>query len=237
MIATCKSFSRSLRYPRCPSFTPQSGDIIIDGSCDNVDECLRRSSEAQEKGLEFLSLAILGTDADARQGPALLSSGTKSTYDLLEPLLNKVACEVDHRPCIAYVGTACTAVYAKHAVGALENAELQLLAELFDVMKQGKMNLTEIGAIFADWDKADGSFLLRSLTTVLQKKDCDVEGCKPTDNMLVDRINDFPPSAKSPADLTVLAADIQASMSVPAGAWDARFAACEKDVRVKRTGG
>ena len=223
-----------MRYLFQILFNTQSGDVIIDGSCDNVDECVRRSAEAQEKGLEFLSLAILGTDSDARQGPALLCSGSKSTYDAIEPLLNKVACEVDHRPCLAYVGTAATAVYAKHAIAALETAELQLLAEMVDVMKQGKMNLTEIASILGDWDKQDGSFLLQSLTAVLKKKDCDVEGCKPSDNSLVDRISDFPPNPKNTADLTSLAAEIHASMSIPAGAWEARNASTEKDVRVKR---
>ena len=215
----------------------QSGDVIIDGSCDNVDECLRRSAEAQEKGVELLSLAILGTDSDARQGPALLCSGSKSLYDAIEPLLNKVACEVDHRPCLAHVGTAAAAVAAKHAVAALETAELQLLAEMVDVMKQGKLNLTEIASILGDWDKQDGSFLLQSLTAVLKKKDCDVEGCKPSDNSLVDRINDFPPNPKNTADLTALAADIQASMSIPAGAWEARNASSEREARVKRIHG
>ncbi|CBK22995.2 uncharacterized protein [Blastocystis hominis] len=211
----------------------ESGDVIIDGSCDNVDECLRRSAEAQEKGVELLSLAILGTDSDARQGPALLCSGSKSLYDAIEPLLNKVACEVDHRPCLAHVGTAAAAVAAKHAVAALETAELQLLAEMVDVMKQGKLNLTEIASILGDWDKQDGSFLLQSLTAVLKKKDCDVEGCKPSDNSLVDRISDFPPNPKNTADLTALAADIQASMSIPAGAWEARNASSERETRVK----
>ena len=223
-----------MRYLFQIPLNTQSGDVIIDGSCDNVDECVRRSAEAQEKGLEFLSLAILGTDSDARQGPALLCSGSKSTYDAIEPLLNKVACEVDHRPCLAYVGPAATAVYAKHALAALETAELQLLAEMVDLMKQGKMNLTEIGSILGDWDNQDGSFLLQSLTAVLKKKDCDVEGCKPSDNSLVDRISDFPPNPKNTADLTSLAAEIHASMSIPAGAWEARNASSEKEVRVKR---
>ena len=226
-----------MRYILLFPFSFQSGDVVIDGSCDNVDECVRRSSEVQEKGVEFLSLAILGSDTDAREGPAMASSGSKSTYDLLEPLLNKVACEVDHRPCIAYIGSAATAVLAKQAVAALENGDLQLLAELIDVMRQGKMNWTEIASILGDWDKADGRFILHSLTAVLQKKDCDVEGCKPSDNTLVDRINDFPPNPKSPADLSTLAAVIQASLSIPAGAWEARNASLEKDVRVKRTDG
>ena len=101
-------------------------------------------------------------------------------------------------------------------------------------MKQGKMNLTEIASILGDWDNQDGSFLLQSLTAVLKKKDCDVEGCKPSDNSLVDRISDFPPNPKNTADLTSLAAEIHASMSIPAGAWEARNASTEKDVRVKR---
>ena len=51
-----------------------------------------------------MTMAIMGTDSDMHTGPAFLASGSKAVYDLVEPMLNKVAAEANHHACAGYIG-------------------------------------------------------------------------------------------------------------------------------------
>ena len=199
-----------------------------------MDECIRRGAEAQEKGVEYMTLGILGTDRDARTGPSFIPSGSKSVFDTMEPLLNKVACEVDHHACVGYVGSGMIAVLAKQAIDALENGEWQLVAEMFDVMRLARMSNQEMASSFSQWATSDETPLFETVSVILEKKDTDVDGCKPSDNFLIDRIADVPPSMKLPADWSSLSPSVEESVSIPASAVDLRFVAYDKETRVKR---
>ena len=212
----------------------QSGDILIDGSCDAVEECTRRSTEVQEKGIQYVTMVITGTDEDARKGPSFLPSGPKIAYDEIEPILNKVAAEVENHACVGYLGEGVAAVYVKMIVDAIEMGECQLLAEVYDMWRQARLSNTEMADTFTEWNKTEESnYLLSISSTILAKKDCDVEGCKPSDYFLIDRIYDQPAKKKVNTPILTESMNGKASVDMMATALYERYEASMKEDRAK----
>ena len=212
----------------------QAGDVIIDGGCDSISECDRRCKEVEEKGFQYMTMAILGTENDMHTGPAFVASGTKSVYDLVEPMLNKVAAEANHHACAGYIGKGSAAVFVKSLCDALEIGESQLLAETYDLMRQMRLSNNEMGDTYAEWNKRDqASYLLQITSTIVSKKDTDVEGGKPSDNFLVERIWDQAPQKKSGVEVMGESATIHSSGSVIDSAIFARYSTCSREQRVK----
>lgn len=207
---------------------------MIDGSNDSVSECERRSQEVEEKGIQYITMAITGSDVDARKGPAFLPSGPRDAYEAIKPILNKVAAEVDHHACVGYLGTGASAAFVHMICGSLEIGESELLAECYDLMRQMRLSNTEMGDLFADWNKgAQASFLLEITATIVRKKDADVDGCKPSDHFLVERIVDQAPLKKSGVETLGESAAAQASSSVLDSAVFARYMTCSREQRAK----
>lgn len=178
-------------------------------------------------------MAIAGSDEDARKGPAFLPSGPKAAYDAIEPILSKIAAEVDGHACMGYLGEGAAAVYVKMIVDALEMSECQLLAEVYDMWRQARLNNTEMADAFADWNKTEESYLLSIMSAIVSKKDTDVDGCKPSDYFLVDRIWDQPSKKKVSTPVISESVTAGASVELLANAIYERYEASMKEDRVK----
>ncbi|KAK8821905.1 hypothetical protein WA538_000003 [Blastocystis sp. DL] len=215
----------------------EAGDIVIDGSCDSVVECDRRRAELEEKQVQYATMAIAGSDDDARKGPAFLVSGAKETFDAVEPMLSKVAAKMNDRACVGLVGSGSLAAFVKMLVDGLELGECELLAEQYDLQRQMHLNNPEMSETFSTWNEGEqASFLLATTATILAKKDTDVEGCKPSDNFLVDRIVDQAPAKRCAADVPGESVTATTSGSVLSSAMFARFASSSREERSKVNG-
>ena len=207
---------------------------MIDGSCDSVVECDRRRAELEEKQVQYATMVIAGSDDDARKGPAFLVSGAKETFDAVEPMLSKVAAKVNDRACVGLVGSGSLAAFVKMLVDGLELGECELLAEQYDLQRQMHLNNPEMSETFSTWNEGEqASFLLATTATILAKKDTDVEGCKPSDNFLVDRIVDQAPAKRCAADVPGESVAATTSGSVLSSAMFARFASSSREERSK----
>lgn len=187
-------------------------------------ECDRRRAELEEKQIQYATMAIAGSDDDARKGPAFLVSGAKETFDAVEPMLSKVAAKVNDRACVGLVGSGSSAAFVKMLVDGLELGECELLAEQYDLQRQMHLNNPEMSETFSTWNEGEqASFLLATTAIILAKKDTDVEGCKPSDNFLVDRIVDQAPAKRCAADVPGESVTATTSGSVLSSAMFARL--------------
>ena len=208
--------------------------MIIDGSCDSVAECTRRSEEVKEKGIHYMTMAIAGSDDDIRKGPSFLTSGPKEAYDLLEPILSKVAAQVNDRACVGYLGEGVSGVYVKMVVEALEHGESQFLAEIYDLWRQARFSNKEMSDLFAEWNKSEEENYLLSISSIIvNKKDSDVDGCKPSDYMLIDKIWDQPSKKKVNTPLMSETVTADATIDMIATALFERYEASMKEDRAK----
>ena len=95
------------------TFISQPGDIIIDGGNEWFPNSVRRSKELEEDGIHFVGMGVSGGEEGARYGPSLMPGGPKEAYTALEPILTKIAAQVDDGPCVTYIGEIGAGNYVK----------------------------------------------------------------------------------------------------------------------------
>ena len=70
----------------------------------------------------------------ARNGPSLMPGGPREAYHLLEPILVKIAAQVDGMPCVTYIGELGSGNYVKMVHNGIEYGDMQLIAEAYDIL-------------------------------------------------------------------------------------------------------
>ena len=163
------------------------GDTIIDGGNSLFDDTARRTTELENTGLTFIGMGVSGGEEGALKGPSLMPGGTKAAYDNLEPILVKIAAQVDDGPCVTYIGPGGAGHYVKMVHNGIEYGDMQLIAEAYDLLKN-VLNLDhkEIHQVFTDWNKTAEleSFLIRITADIFKVMDPD------TNQALVELIMD-----------------------------------------------
>ena len=163
------------------------GDTIIDGGNSLYEDTERRTKDLESTGLGFVGMGVSGGEEGALKGPSLMPGGTESGYRDLEPILTKIAAQVDDGPCVTYIGPGGAGHYVKMVHNGIEYGDMQLIAEAYDLMKNA-LNLSgdELEEVFSKWNKTDelDSFLIEITADIFSNID-------PETNMpLVDSILD-----------------------------------------------
>jgi 6-phosphogluconate dehydrogenase len=103
-------------------------------------------------------MGISGGEEGARKGPSLMPGGPKEAYDLIEPLLTRCAAEVEDGTCLAYLGPIGAGNYVKMVHNGIEYGDMQLIAEIYDVLKNlAGLDNEQIAKVGATVD-SQGSF-------------------------------------------------------------------------------
>ena len=141
----------------------EEGDMIIDGGNSLYEDTERRTKYLEPTGLGFVGMGVSGGEEGALKGPSLMPGGTKSAYHELEPILVKIAAQVDDGPCVTFVGPGGAGHYVKMVHNGIEYGDMQLIAEAYDVLKNGLgLSNEKLHSVFTDWNKTDelNSFLI-----------------------------------------------------------------------------
>ena len=151
----------------------EPGDIIVDAGNAHFPDTIRRENALRERGLHFVGSGVSGGEEGALNGPSIMPGGTKESYDRLGPMLEDISAKVDGVPCCTYVGPDGAGHFVKMVHNGIEYADMQLIAEAYDLLRQGLgASAEEIGDIFAEWNKGDlESFLIEISADVLKHKD------------------------------------------------------------------
>jgi 6-phosphogluconate dehydrogenase len=163
------------------------GDTIIDGGNSLYNDTERRTKDLESTGLGFMGMGVSGGEEGALNGPSLMPGGTEAGYRDLEPILVKIAAQVDDGPCVTYIGPGGAGHYVKMVHNGIEYGDMQLIAEAYDLMKN-TLNLTgeELHEVFEQWNHTDelNSFLIEITADIFNYKD------PKTNQPLVDSILD-----------------------------------------------
>ncbi|RXR24736.1 NADP-dependent phosphogluconate dehydrogenase [Oerskovia turbata] len=153
----------------------EQGDIIIDAGNAHFPDTRRREAELKEKGLHYVGTGVSGGEEGALNGPSIMPGGAPESYETLGPILEDISAKVDGVPCCTYVGPDGAGHFVKMVHNGIEYADMQLIAEAYDLLKQGLgASAQEIGEIFAEWNKGDlESFLIEITADVLQHVDAE----------------------------------------------------------------
>lgn len=206
----------------------------MDGGNEWFEESIRRTKYLEEKGFNFVSMGVSGGEIGARHGPSLMPSGRKESYDALESILTKIAAQVDNEACVTYIGGAGSGNYVKMVHNGIEYGDMELIIEVYHMLKNAGFSNDEMSGIFREWNKGElESYLVEITSLILAKHDEDVSDLPAQEGFLVDKIMDVAGS-KGTGMMTVKeAAERGISAPTIASALFERYISGEKDMRMR----
>ncbi|NCV80500.1 MAG: NADP-dependent phosphogluconate dehydrogenase [Actinobacteria bacterium] len=151
----------------------EKGDIIVDGGNALYTDTMRREKEVSEKGIHFVGAGISGGEEGALKGPSIMPGGTKEAYATLGPILETIAAVAEGEPCVTHIGSDGAGHFVKMIHNGIEYADMQLIAEAYDLLRQsGGFSPEEIAEIFTEWNRGElESYLIEITAEVLKQKD------------------------------------------------------------------
>jgi 6-phosphogluconate dehydrogenase len=163
------------------------GDVIIDGGNSLYTDTDRRTAELEDSGLTFIGMGVSGGEEGALNGPSMMPGGTEAAYDNLEPILTKIAAQVDDGPCVTYIGKGGAGHYVKMVHNGIEYGDMQLIAEAYDLLKNvAGLDHKQLHEVFTEWNQTDelNSFLIEITADIFRY--IDPETSKPLVELIVD---------------------------------------------------
>jgi 6-phosphogluconate dehydrogenase len=162
------------------------GDTIVDGGNSHFRDTQRRTRELADRGLRFLGVGVSGGEEGALEGPSIMPGGDPQSYADVEEIFTSIAAQVDGTPCCTYIGPDGAGHYVKMVHNGIEYADIQLIAEAYDLLRDGVgLDVPEIATIFDGWNEGDlESFLIEITGIVLGKTD--EETGRPLVDVIVD---------------------------------------------------
>ncbi|GHE83216.1 NADP-dependent phosphogluconate dehydrogenase [Thalassotalea profundi] len=172
----------------------QPDDIVIDTGNSLWVDTVKREEKYKNNFILFSS-AVSGGEVGARFGPALMPSGSAYAWTRIQPIWEAISAKVDSvtgkplertkpgevvnegEPCTTYIGPAGAGHYVKMVHNGIEYADMQIICEAYQVLRDGlKLSAEEIADIFAQWNKGPlNSYLMEISVDVLRHK-IDVDG-------------------------------------------------------------
>jgi 6-phosphogluconate dehydrogenase len=152
----------------------EEGDLLIDGGNSLYADTERRVAELESKSFGYIGMGVSGGAKGALEGPSMMPGGTKAAYDAIEPLVRKMAAQVDDGPCVTYIGPGGAGHFVKTVHNGIEYGIEQILAEAYDLMKRvGGLNGDQMADVLAGWNETEelASFLVEITEVCLRTKD------------------------------------------------------------------
>ncbi len=208
-------------------------DIVIDGGNSHFADSERRARRLAEAGLLFVGMGISGGETGALSGPSIMPSGHEQAWPSIAPVFSSIAAKAaDGSVCCAWLGPPGAGHYVKMVHNGIEYADMQLIAEVFALLRGlGGFEPESIASIFDDWNRgALSSYLLEISVDILARRD-EADGREGA--MLVDSILDVAGQKGTGRWTASAALDIGTPAGTIAEAVFARAISARKEERVK----
>ena len=149
------------------------GDTIIDGGNSDFRDTIERTKRLEEVGLAYLGIGVSGGAEGARRGPSMMAGGTRANYAAVEPVLAAIAAKYHGDPCVAHLGPDGAGHFVKTVHNGIEYADMQMIAEVYGLLRDGEGLSAGEGASFFDrWNQGVlESYLIGVTAEVLAAKD------------------------------------------------------------------
>lgn len=148
----------------------EPGDILVDGGNSFFRDTEQRSQQVEAKELLYLGMGISGGEEGALWGPSLMPSGHRQAYLAMEGMLQAIAAKVDGEACVTYLGPGGGGHYVKMVHNGIEYADMQLIAETYDLLQRGLGLMAEqISQTFAAWNEGVLNSYLIEITAQIFK--------------------------------------------------------------------
>jgi 6-phosphogluconate dehydrogenase len=204
----------------------EPGDIVMDGGNSHYEDTRRRQEQSLQKGIHFLGVGVSGGESGALNGPAIMVGGDTDAYAQVAPFLEQIAArDAGTGLCAALVGPQGAGHFVKMTHNGIEYAEMQLLAEVYSVLRW-EMGHTpdQVADILSEWMQ-DGqrSYLLEITINILRRR----EG----NGWLLDVISDKAAHKGTGSWASIAASELGVPVTMMTDALFARFVAALQPYR------
>lgn len=148
----------------------QKGDLIIDGGNSFFEDTERRLKALEAEGFYFIGMGVSGGESGALYGPSLMPGGSAAAWPRVQPMLEAIAAKAeDGTPCVAWMGGGGAGHYVKMVHNGIEYGDLQLIAEIYDLLHRGAgISNADLAMVFADWNTRElRSYLVEITAKIL----------------------------------------------------------------------
>src|SRR5437870_5093034 len=206
----------------------EPGDILVDGGNSHFLDTERRAKKLAAAGLQFVGMGVSGGEEGARHGPSLMPGGPRAAYERLEPILTRIAAQVDDGPCVTYIGPGGSGHYVKMVHNGIEYGDMQLIAEAYDLLKSvAGLDAAHLAEVFAGWNRGDlQSYLIEITAQIFRHADPE------TGQPLVEVILDAAGQKGTGKWMSQNAMDLGAAIPTINAAVEARILSAAKEDRV-----
>src|SRR5215208_4185986 len=150
----------------------EPGDMLIDAGNAHFADTIRREAQLKSHGLHFVGTGVSGGEEGALLGPSIMPGGSRESYDALGPLLEEISAKYDGEPCCAWMGPDGAGHFVKMVHNGIEYADMQFIAEAYDLLRGAGLEPARIGEVFREWNTGDlDSFLIEITAEVLAHAD------------------------------------------------------------------
>jgi 6-phosphogluconate dehydrogenase len=151
------------------------GDVIIDGGNSHYPDTARRYARLAAVGLRFLGMGVSGGEEGARHGPSLMPGGDPEAWPLVRDIFQSIAAVAEGEPCCQWVGEGGAGHYVKMVHNGIEYGDMQLIAEAYQLLRQGLgLSTDQVATVFARWNQGLlESYLIEITAAILAVRDPD----------------------------------------------------------------
>lgn len=202
----------------------RSGDIIIDGGNSRFEKTQIRYLKLKQQGISFLGMGVSGGADGALKGPAMMVGGTQEDYKNISSTLEKiVAKNKNNASCLGYFGLGGAGHFVKTIHNGIEYGEMQLLAEVYEWMRQQKSPPWQL---FSAWQQTVSRSYLLGVSA-------DIVTYRSKNALVIEDIEDVTQHKGTGVWSTISATELGAPTSVMTAALQARFSSAQKSLREK----
>ena len=150
------------------------GDIIIDGGNSHFPDTARRTAYVESKGLLYVGTGVSGGEEGALKGPSMMPGGSPAAWPYVKSIFQGICAHVEGgSPCCDWVGEGGAGHFVKMVHNGIEYADMQLIADVYTIMRQVLgLEPEEMAKVWDEWNKGElSSYLVEITANILKKKD------------------------------------------------------------------
>lgn len=150
------------------------GDILIDAGNADFNDTRRREAALAQQGLRFVGMGVSGGEEGARHGPSIMVGGAPEAFAAIAEIVTAIAARYQDAPCAAHFGPDGAGHFVKTVHNGIEYADMQMIAEIYGLMRTGGATPSDVGEAFARWNAGPlQSYLVEISAEVLAATDPD----------------------------------------------------------------
>ena len=146
------------------------GDLVIDGGNSFYLDSEENGLALEQKKINFMGMGVSGGEEGARNGPAIMVGYKNKISEDLKNTLSAISAKTD-QDCIGFYKGYGSGHFIKMVHNGIEYAEMQLISEIYDILRKNGKNNDYISEVFSKLsDSSQGSYLFEITHKIINKK-------------------------------------------------------------------